>query len=116
MKTFQSIFNKMSFLPKRKAPDVKPVFKYFAQDPKDKNVWICQVKGVQDEDTNEEPTICGQKIRLGAETKGKGTRSGNLKKHLGRIHPNEYEVCLAEEQAKSSNSTVKHKEIRKYQL
>jgi hypothetical protein len=49
--------------------------------------------------------ICGQQIKI-AQTgeKDPGTRIGNLKKHLQRQHPDEYEVVQSQENARKQHS------------
>jgi hypothetical protein len=49
--------------------------------------------------------ICGQQIKI-AQTgeKDPGTRMGNLKKHLQRQHPDEYEVVQSQENARKQHS------------
>jgi hypothetical protein len=53
--------------------------------------------------------ICGQQIKI-AQTgeKDPGTRMGNLKKHLQRQHPDEYEVVQSQENTRKQHSQNQH--------
>jgi hypothetical protein len=55
--------------------------------------------------------ICGQQIKI-AQTgeKDPGTRMGNLKKHLQRQHPEEYEVVQSQEKSRTASGSHSQKQ------
>jgi hypothetical protein len=55
--------------------------------------------------------ICGQHIKI-AQTgeKDPGTRMGNLKKHLQRQHPDEYEVVQSQEKTRTASGSHSQKQ------
>ena len=82
---------------KKRNPHTAAVMDYFEEDST-KLYMICQVKlhpasAGSAASAAVVSKICGQQIKI-AQTgeKDPGTRMGNLKKHLQRHHPDEYEV------------------------
>jgi hypothetical protein len=81
---------------------------YFKED---NGVMICQIK-VEDRadmassSSSSAEGICGTKIRVGLDGgKNLGTRTGNMKKHLQRWHPNEYEIVKKSDDEATTHSS-----------
>ena len=95
---------------KRKTLD-PPVLQYFKVDENDSAQMICQVQG----DSETGGQICGTVIRIiAAGKKDSGTATGNLLRHLKRIHPNEAEIVvdLNEKQSKLSPPPCKRRPVQ----
>ena len=95
----------------RKREREDPVMDFFKSDG---SAMVCQVnidKGYvsSKDDANSSPTasnICGSKFAFPQHgEKDSGTRVGNLKKHLNRFHPNEFEVVKKREQERNAASS-----------
>jgi hypothetical protein len=72
---------------------------------------VCQIKvasasKASSSSSSAAPGICGTRIRV-SDDKNMGTRSGNMKKHLRRFHPNEHEIVTKMEDDETTGSSCK---------
>ncbi len=73
---------------------------------------VCQIKEedsaskASSSSSSAAPGICGTRIRV-SDDKNMGSRSGNMKKHLRRFHPNEHEIVTKMEDDETTGSSCK---------
>lgn len=93
----------------RKRNPHSAVLEYFKEDITNNHYMVCQVKQVKllsAASAKEVWKICGQQIKIAQDgEKDPGTRVGNLKKHLQRQHPSEYEVVQLKEKGRTDSSS-----------
>ena len=75
--------------PEKKKPQDSPIFNYFKEDKEkgENGSWICQAVVGKGAAEDGEDILCGVAVAKGGDNTTKGTRVGNLKRHLERCHP-----------------------------